>query len=176
MVLVGSDRGFLLSNGDVWSSADGFDWQILARRTDNPDLRHGEMLRIAAGGPGYVAVGNGNSAWYSTDGSDWSLAQVPPPPTEFFESRGYAAPEVDMRGIAVAGDKLVAWGTASRHTEDLGLTAAVVWTSQDGGTWSTVLDPRDGEGPNSDGSRTRQPCRSVSTTPVTSSSGCPRMV
>ena len=83
------------------------------------------MLGVAAGGPGYVAVGNGNSAWYSTDGSKWSLAQVPQPPTQFFESQGFAAPEVDMRGIAVAGDKLVAWGTASRHTEDSGLTAAV---------------------------------------------------
>ena len=143
--LVGSDRGFLLSNGDVWSSADGFDWQILARRTDNPDLRHGEMLRIAAGGPGYVAVGNGNSAWYSTDGSNWSLAQVPSPPTEFFESRGYAAPEVDMRGLAVAGDKLVAWGTASRHTEVSGMSAAVMWASDDGRTWSSVLDPSDGQ-------------------------------
>ena len=53
-----------------------------------------------------------------------------------------------MRGIAVAGDTLVAWGTASRHTEDSGLTAAVMWTSQDGRTWSNVLDPRDSEGPN----------------------------
>jgi hypothetical protein len=106
------------------------------------------MQAIAAGGPGYVAVGNGNSAWYSTDGSDWSLAQVPPPPTEFFASYGYAAPEVDMRGLVAAGDTLIAWGTASRHTEDSGLGAAVMWTSTDGRTWSNVLDPRDGEGPN----------------------------
>ena len=148
LALVGSDRGFLLSNGDVWASADGIDWQILARRTDNPDLRHGEMLRIAAGGPGYVAVGNGNSAWYSTDGSTWTLAQVPAPPTQFFESQGFAAPEVAMDGVAVADDTLVAWGTASRHTEDLGLTSPVIWTSQDGRSWSNALDASDGDGPN----------------------------
>ena len=146
--LVGSDRGYLLSNGDVWFSEDGFDWQLLASRSESPDLGHGEMHGVAAGGPGYVAVGNGNSAWYSTDGSDWSLAQVPPPPTEFFESRGYAAPEVDMRGLAVAGDRLVAWGTASRHTEVSGLTSPVMWTSQDGRSWTNALDPSDGEGPN----------------------------
>ena len=145
--LVGTDRGFLLSNGDIWSSADGVDWELIASRTDNTDLGRGEMLAVAAGGPGYVGVGSGNNAWYSTDGSNWSMAQVPPPPTEFFESQGFAAPEVAMRGIAVAGDRLVAIGTASRHTESTGLTAPVVWTSRDGRTWSNAVDPLDGEGP-----------------------------
>ena len=172
--LVGSDRGFLLSNGDVWSSADGLDWQLLASRTDNPDLGHGEMLGVAAGGPGYVAVGNGNSAWYSTDGSEWSLAQVPQPPTQFFESQGFAAPEVDMRGIAVAGDKLVAWGTASRHTEDSGLTAAVCGPHRTGGPGpmcSTRAMAKDRARWQPDPAALPQ----CSTTPVSSSSGCPRM-
>lgn len=145
--LVGTDRGFLLSVGSgVWSSADGFEWQRLASPAENPDLRHGEMLAIAAGGPGYVAVGNGNSAWYSTDGSNWSLANVPPAPTEFFTSRGYGAPEVAMHQIVVRGDTLVAFGTASYHTEDRGLTSPVIWVSTDGRTWTDVPEAlEDGE-------------------------------
>ena len=142
--LHGSDRGFLLSeNGDVWFSADGFDWQVMARRTENPDLAHGEMQRVEAGGPGYVAVGNNNSTWYSTDGSDWTLAQVQPPPAEFFESQGFAAPEWGMDGLAVAGDKLIAWGNASQNI-------GVMWTSRDGRSWSNVpyvLGPSDNNGP-----------------------------
>jgi hypothetical protein len=145
-VVTGTDRGFIASNGDVWRSPDGFDWQLLASRTDNEALAHGEMQAIAQGGPGYIAVGNGNSAWYSTDGSDWALAQVPAPPTEYFASQGFATPEVDMRGLAVAADTLVAWGTASRHTEATGLTLPVMWISRDGRTWSNALDPSDDEG------------------------------
>jgi hypothetical protein len=147
--LVGSDRGFLLANGDVWFSADGFDWQRLARSTDDADLGHGEMLSLAVGGPGYVAVGNGNSAWYSTDASDWSLARVPPLPTQFFADQGYGTPEVAMHAIAVAGDTLIASGTASYHTARSGLSLPVLWTSHDGKSWTSVLDPqlRDEEGP-----------------------------
>jgi len=145
--LVGTERGFLLSVGSgAWLSADGFEWQRLASPADNPELRHGEMLAIAAGGPGYVAVGNGNSAWYSTDGSDWSLAKVPPAPTEFFTSRGYGAPEVAMHQIVVRGDTLVAFGTASYHTEDRGMTSPVIWVSPDGRTWADVPEAlEDGE-------------------------------
>ena len=98
------------------------------------------MLSLAAGGPGYVAVGNGGP-WYSLDGSDWTHAQAPPAPTEFFASQGFGAPEVSMRAIAVDGDRLVAWGTASRHTEDSGLVVPVTWASSDGRTWTNVLSP-----------------------------------
>lgn len=151
--IFGTDRGFLLSNGDIWFSADGFDWQLLATRTENPDLAHGEMQRVAAGGPGYVAVGNNNSTWYSTDGSDWTLAQVQPPPAEFLESQGFTAPEWGMDGLAVAGDKLVAWGNASQFEGEnpIGLKQiGLMWTSRDGRSWSNVpyvLGASDNEGP-----------------------------
>jgi hypothetical protein len=135
--LVGSDRGFLLSNGSVWLSRDGFDWQLLATPAEDPDLGKGEMLDIVAAGPGYVAVGNGGP-WYSVDGSDWSLGEAPPPPTQPFVSQGSAAPEVSMRTIAIGGDRLIAWGTASSHTEDSGMSVPVMWVSRDGRTWADV--------------------------------------
>ena len=142
--IVGTDRGFLIVGVGVWASEDGYDWHVLADPSVDPDLLEGTMLAAAVGGPGYVAVGS-DKAWYSTDGSDWTLADVPPAPTEFFASHGFPAPTVDMRGVAVAGDKLVAWGIALSDTADAGLTVPVMWASGDGRTWANVLDPRDGE-------------------------------
>jgi len=102
------------------------------------------MRAATAGGPGLVAVGD-DRAWYSVDGSDWSLAEVPPPPTQFFERGGYPAPTVDMRGLAVAGDKMFAWGTATAPGTP-GFSDPVVpilWASSDGHSWDDVLDPED---------------------------------
>jgi hypothetical protein len=143
--VVGTDRGFLMVGSDVWFSENGFNWQRLASSADDPDLRAGSVFAMALGGPGFVAVGSDNMAWYSTDGTDWSLAQVPPPPTQLFESQGFAAPTVDMHGVAVAGDTLVALGLAIRHTADSGLTVPVMWASDDGRTWANVLDAPYGE-------------------------------
>jgi hypothetical protein len=143
--VVGTDRGFLIVGSGVWVSENGFDWHALAVPSEDPDLRAGTMLAAALGGPGYVAVGSDNKAWFSTDGSDWTLAQVPPPPTQDFKSRGFAAPTVNMHGVVEAGEALVAWGSASLHTEDRGMHVPVMWTSDDGQTWVNVLDPRDAE-------------------------------
>lgn len=145
VALAGTGRGFMLVGAEAWISEDGFDWQRLGDPAGDPDLRQGTVLAVAAGGPGYVAVGSDNRAWYSTDGSDWALAQVPPPPTQFFASQGFAAPTVEMLGVAVAGDRLVAWGLARRHLGDSGMNSPVMWASDDGRTWTSVLDPVDGD-------------------------------
>src|SRR3970040_1504693 len=103
------------------------------------------MLAAVAAGPGLVAVGSDNKAWYSTDGSDWSLAEVPPPPAEIFEREGYPAPAVDMQGVAVAGEKLVAWGGAeATNAADWTMVAPVLWASSNGLSWTNVLDPQIG--------------------------------
>jgi hypothetical protein len=143
--IVGTHEGFLMVGDGIWASDDGSAWRSLASPADDPDLRTGRMRAVARGGPGYVAVGGDNRAWYSTDGSDWSLATTPPAPIEFFDRRGFAAPTVQMGGIAVTGDRLVAWGAASRHTADAGLVVPVVWASDDGRTWANVFDPEDSD-------------------------------
>ena len=80
--VVGTDRGFLmLQLNEVWISENGYDWRRLAGETTDPDLRMGGPDAATNGGPGLVAVG-GDRAWYSVDGSDWSVAAVPALPVE----------------------------------------------------------------------------------------------
>ena len=143
--VIGTDQGFLMVGREVWTSEDGYNWQRLASSVEDPDLLEGRMLAAVAGGPGLVAVGFDNKAWYSTDGSDWSLAEVPPPPAEFFERERYPAPTVDMQGVTVVGDKLVAWGSANAtNAADWTMVVPVLWASSDGLSWANVGDPQIG--------------------------------
>jgi hypothetical protein len=150
--VIGTERGFLLFGSDVWFSQNGFDWQRLASSAGDPDLRQGRVNAAAVGGPGYVAVGSDNKAWYSTDGSDWTLADVPPPPLpQFYEQGGYSKPTVEMEGITVDGDTLFAWGTVSASVLDVppdmmaDRTAPILWASSDGRSWTHMLDGEDGD-------------------------------
>jgi hypothetical protein len=140
--VVTMDGFFFVADGnDVWASEDGSAWQRRADRAQDPDLRAGQIHAVAAGGPGLIAVGGDNAAWYSEDGSDWTLAEVPTSPTESFAAQGYPAPTVDMQGIVVAGDSLVAWGNAAAtNAADDTMVAPVLWTSDDGVSWATVSD------------------------------------
>ena len=143
MPAVGTADGFLFvaEGNDVWASEDGYAWQRRADRARNDDLGAGTILAVAAGGPGVIAVGSDNKAWYSEDGADWTLAEVPAPPTDSFAAQGYSAPIVDMLGVVVAGDKLVAWGNATAtNAADDTKVAPVLWTSDDGASWATVSD------------------------------------
>jgi hypothetical protein len=143
--LIGTERGFMAIVGyDVWTTPDGFTWERLTGPED-PDLRQGEILDAASGGQGFVAVGTNNTAWYSTDGSDWSLADVPPLPAEF-GGPGYTGqpPTVTMYQVATSGEVLVAWGYASADNGDETVGESVVWTSRDGQTWTNVHGPQIG--------------------------------
>ena len=143
MPAVGTADGFLFvaEGNDVWASEDGYTWHRSADRAQDPDLRAGAIHAVVAGGPGLIAVGGDNTAWYSEDGSDWTLAEVPASPTESFAAQGYPAPTVDMQGIVVAGDRLVAWGNAAAtNAADNTMVAPVLWTSDDGVSWATISD------------------------------------
>jgi hypothetical protein len=132
---------FVAAGNDVWASEDGSTWQRTADKARDQDLRAGSILAIAEGGPGLVAVGSDNKAWYSEDGSDWTSAEVPPPATETFEAQGASAPSVDMQGVTVAGDTLVAWGNAiATAAGDATVVEPVLWTSTDGRSWASVRD------------------------------------
>ena len=66
----------------MFASDDGLGWRWITGPAEDPDLRSGTPLAAAAAGPGVVAVGADNKAWYSTDGTDWTLAEAPLPPGE----------------------------------------------------------------------------------------------
>jgi hypothetical protein len=124
-------------------SENGYDWRRLAGETTDPDLRTGGPGAATAGGPGLVAVG-GDKAWFSVDGSDWSLAAVPALPEEIL-ARPDSERYVEMTGVAAADNNLVAWGIAEvplADNSDEHLVVPLLWASSDGRTWANAIDPR----------------------------------
>lgn len=146
--LVATDRGFLIVGNEVLASDDGLSWRRIASPAEDPDLGMGTPIAAAAGGPGLVAVGSDNKAWYSTDGSDWTLADVPPPlgePTQLVRplDRSQAQGVIEMLGVAVADRDLVAWGTSNWvHDDGSSTFVPVLWASNDGVSWATVPVPQ----------------------------------
>ena len=140
--LVSTDRGFLmLQYNDVWASEDGHDWRLLASAPTDPDLYPSGPDTAVVGGPGLVAVGD-DKAWYSVDGTDWSLAAIPGLPAEIM------GPEDDrhvrMAGVTAEGQNLVAWGLAElplTDNPDENLVVPLLWASHDGRTWADVVRP-----------------------------------
>lgn len=141
--LVGTDRGFLmLQLNEIWASENGHDWRRLASATTDPDLYPSGPDTAVVGGPGLVAVDDGK-AWYSVDGSDWSLAAVPRLPAEILE-RPEDDQYVAMTGVTAAGQNLVAWGLAEVPLTDNRaehLVLPLLWASHDGRTWVDVVRP-----------------------------------
>jgi hypothetical protein len=113
-----------------WYSTDGLAWDL----SEPSDFAfEGSPRVVIAGGPGFVAVGDG-LAWTSADGITWSQSSLPLDET-YGDLRS-----VHASGIAVGGPGLVAVGDAffdPPGDEDLEIHA-VVWTSPDGYTWSVV--------------------------------------
>jgi hypothetical protein len=116
----------------VWTSVDGLVWS----RVPHDEAVFGgdayqEMLAVAAGGPGLVAVGRDGelgedfdaAVWTSPDGLVWSRV---PHDEAVFGGDGWQV----MHSVVADGPGLVAVG-------DNGLDAAV-WTSADGLVWSRV--------------------------------------
>jgi hypothetical protein len=146
--LVATDQGFLLIGTDVLASDDGLTWRRIADPISDSDLAAGTPIAATAGGPGYVAVGADNKAWYSIDGTDWTMAEVPPPlgepsrlarPLDRTSEQGV----VEMLGVAVSGRDLVAWGTSNWvHDDQTSTFLPVLWASSDGLTWTSVPAPQ----------------------------------
>ena len=121
----------------VWTSSDGVAWQ----RVPHNEAAFGgdgfqQILGLAAGGPGVVAVGDdstgyGNAAvWVSSDGTSWS--RVPHDETVF----GGTGVQV-IHAVIAGGPGLVAVG--GRWLEDEpGDFFAAVWVSADGYTWESI--------------------------------------
>jgi len=149
--VVGDEQRMLMIGHEVLASEDGLDWHAIASGTNDDALDLGVVAAAAATGPGLVAVGTDNKAWYSTDGSEWALAGVPAPPAQPSLLKRPLGPRehqglVEMQGIAIADGTLLAWGKAIWVHDDQSRTfVPVFWTSNDGTTW-TRRHPRSGSG------------------------------
>ena len=122
LIAVGSFRGAPA----IWTSPDGVRW---SRVLHDPDVFgrgvdvEGEILSIAPGGPGYVAVSamgdTGLGVWTSIDGTSWSPVQLDP---AVFDG------DEEMRAIVAIATGLVAAGFEGDD--------AAAWFSADGVTWT----------------------------------------
>lgn len=122
-------------DGMVWTSPDGLEWS----RVPHDEAVFGgdgveEILSVAAGGPGFVAVGtelppSDAVVWVSPDGFSWSRIS-------------------DDLGVMSGDGNQSSWGVASGprllvnvgRDEFAGTWGAAVWTSPDGVAWSRVPD------------------------------------
>ena len=116
LIAVGSPRGEF--EAFAWTSEDGVEW---LPATIGVAPNSAWAFDVTAGGPGYVAVGSG--IWASSDGEQWTNANVADPIIG------------ELRAVTVGGPGLVAVGT-------LHLNRASIYTSSDGLTWSPI--PEDG--------------------------------
>ncbi len=131
LVAVGSKQGGPGPDyGSVWTSPDGITWSRVPR--DEDVFADGtQILDVAPGGPGLVAVGtmgDDAAAWTSADGITWSRV---PHSEEELGGEGDQA----MMGVSEGGPGLVAVGSDG--------TNAAVWTSADGITWSRTPHDED---------------------------------
>jgi hypothetical protein len=137
LVAVGADASGGDEDAAVWVSADGFTW---TRVQDMPALGgpgDQTMLSVTAGGPGLVAVGldsadedlNG-AVWVSTDGYTWVRSD---------EDAVLGGPGLQyVRSVASTGEGLIAVGQDDMLVP--GDLDGAVWLSEDGVTWSRLLE------------------------------------
>lgn len=127
------------THGVVWTSEDGRTW---TRLPDEPAFRSAMFgaSAVTAGGPGLVAVGNENKAWFSSDGMTWESATVPPVPEGVYPGDDGRRPQVHLSDVAASSDRLVAIGWAMMNDTS---EVPVIWTSVDGTSWTDV--PLDAE-------------------------------
>jgi hypothetical protein len=130
LVAVGSNGFAQLTGGGgylerdsagVWTSKDGLTWKAV--RNSGSGFAGGEMIAVAAGGPGLVAVGrneSGATVWVSENGLSWT--HVGGEVSTFRDSA--------MNGVTAGGPGLVAVGREGSR--------AAVWISKRGLSWNRV--------------------------------------
>ena len=110
----------------VWMSEDGVSWDRIPADGSGLDGPGGYSIHdLAAGGPGYVAVGaaiedgyNGPAVWVSENALVWTRV----------DSAGFATGD-EMNAVAASDDGIVAVGARN------------IWFSSDGWDWQQVDSP-----------------------------------
>jgi hypothetical protein len=144
--------GFDESGGDldaaVWTSQDGLAWTKVPA---DPEVFGGagdqRMKAVAAAGPGYVAVGDSlvdghydGMLWTSPDGITWTRV----------DDRTFAGDaDETIAAVTAGGPGVVAAGSVYDEATDS--QRPLVWTSEDGSTWTLADDADLAGGPDYQG-------------------------
>lgn len=119
----------------VWVSADGYTWVRVPDENKVFSEPGGqEALSVTASKSGVVAVGSAESyenaaVWLSADGYAWNRV---PHDEAVFGGRG----KQEMVAVVAQGRRLVATGADGSSGDD----DVIVWTSDDGYTWTRIQD------------------------------------
>ena len=116
----------------IWTSEDGLSW---SRLPDDPVFGDSFINAAGSGGPGLLAFGSRLGAWFSSDGSAWERASVPPIPPDVYPGDNGDAPQIYLTDFAESGGRLVAVGWAMLNDNS---ERVVVWISRDGRSWTDV--------------------------------------
>ncbi|MDP9494662.1 MAG: hypothetical protein M3P87_05415 [Actinomycetota bacterium] len=121
-----TDGGYALWTGsEIWTSADGMEWELSASTPDLVDLSPEPRSVIDFGG-GWLVVGGDSErdpvVAYSANGTTWETTPLP-------ETRG------NPLMIAASRSTAVVIGLPSGSN-----AAAVVWLSQDGRSWNRAAE------------------------------------
>ena len=120
MLLLGGRPEGIDGGPGIWRSTDGEHWKLVFQSGSTS-----MALALAAGGPGFVAVGwaeDGAAVWTSTDGLSWSIVEDP------------AFAGWSLREVAAVHGGLVAFAQA------LDGDSSSIWSSPDGRTWTRGTD------------------------------------
>lgn len=125
VIAVGRDE----ASGAIWISPDGRSWTQIA--DDRLAAKPMPLQRVAAGGPGWVAVGDdgqGNGwVWLSDDGVEWTV--ITQDAFSFEQNDAF----VTLYDVVAYGDQLVAAGEIGfPDSPDI---RNAVWVSSDGSQW-----------------------------------------
>ena len=120
----------------VWTSRDGLRWTGVPRQRS---LEGAGMNGVAAGGPGFVAVGaaKGRAAvWTSPDGSAWTAV----PDDAVFRPQPGSSQEAWVAAIGVgAGHGVIVAVGWAYGVGPGGEPAVLAWWSPDGRTWTSAV-------------------------------------
>ena len=122
------------THGAIWTSQDGDTWSRVPHDDDTFGPGFGKIHEVAAGGPGFVAVGElcedsescfaQPTVWVSENGTSWT--RLP-----FVEG----TPGV-INDLTSHNGTLVAVGRTFSESGD----SAAIWISDDGYTWERIVD------------------------------------
>jgi hypothetical protein len=119
--------------GSVWQSDDGLTWTRLLEETPFGARGYGELVVFK---DRMWQLGSGNDVWHSSDGVNWTAATTTAP----FGGRSASAVVVYKNKLWLMGGRITEANDPPEKGYPEYTTLNDVWCSEDGATWTRVLE------------------------------------